>query len=105
MQLYARRITKTAMTLNRKLTDLKNIGNKIAARLRSVGIFSEGDLRSVGAVQAYRLIKEKYPEETLPVCYYLYSFEGALTDEHWDAIGERRKRELKEHIDEPADST
>jgi hypothetical protein len=39
-----------------------------------------------------------FPAETLPVCYYLYSFEGALSDKHWDDIGEKRKRELKEKI-------
>ena len=45
-----------------------------------------------------RLIKERHPGETLPVCYYLYSFEGALTDQHWDEIGEQRKRQLKGQI-------
>lgn len=68
------------MSRNRDLTDLKNIGKKIAGRLNEVGIFSEDDLRRVGAVSAYSMIKEKHPNETLPVCYYLYSFEGALTD-------------------------
>jgi DNA transformation protein and related proteins len=83
------------MAQNRRLTDLKNIGKKIAGRLNEVGIFSENELRLAGAVAAHRMIKKKYPEETLPVCYYLYSFEGALTDRHWDEIGEERKQELK----------
>ena len=86
------------MTHNRKLTELKNIGKKIAGRLNEVGIFSEDELRVVGAAEAHRMIKEKYPNETLPVCYYLYTFEGALCDKHWDDIGEKRKRELKEKI-------
>lgn len=86
------------MTQNRRLSDLKNIGSKIAGRLHEVGIFSEDELRSVGAAGAHRLIKEKYPEETLPVCYYLYSFEGALCDKHWNEIGEKRKQELKSEI-------
>jgi DNA transformation protein len=86
------------MKPSRELTDLKNIGNKIAARLNDVGIFSEDDLRAVGAAEAHRRIKEKFPQETLPVCYYLYSFEGAMTDKHWDAIGEERKRELRKQI-------
>jgi DNA transformation protein len=91
-------VTPTAgviMAQNRKLTDLKNIGKKIAGRLNEVGIFSENELRLAGAVAAHRMIKKKYPEETLPVCYYLYSFEGALTGRHWDEIGEERKQELK----------
>lgn len=86
------------MSRNRNLTNLKNIGKKIAGRLNDVGIFSEDDLRLVGAVGAHRLIKERYPHETLPVCYYLYSFEGALTDKHWNEIGAQRKRHLKEQI-------
>ena len=87
------------MTQNRRLTDLKNIGKKIAGRLNEVGIFSEDELRLVGAAGAHRMIKEKYPDETLPVCYYLYSFEGALNDKHWDEIGEKRKLHLKSQID------
>ena len=86
------------MTHNRRLTDLKNIGKKIAGRLNEVGICSEDELRLAGAVGAHRMIKEKYREETLPVCYYLYAFEGALNDKHWDEIGENRKQELKSEI-------
>lgn len=82
------------MSQNSKLTNLRNIGKKIAGRLNEVGIFSEDDLRQVGAVGAHRMIKEKHPNETLPVCYYLYSFEGALSDKHWDEIGEQRKKQL-----------
>ncbi|WP_045221102.1 TfoX/Sxy family protein [Desulfonatronum thioautotrophicum] len=85
-------------TGGRQLTDLKNIGKKIAGRLNEAGIFTEDDLRRLGAAEAHRKIKERHPAETLPVCYYLYSFEGALTDMHWNAIGEARKRELQAQI-------
>ena len=83
---------------NRKLTELKNIGNKIAGRLNEVGIYSEDELRVVGAVEAHRMIKQNHPHEIMAVCYYLYSFEGALCDRHWNDIGAERKRELKELI-------
>lgn len=86
------------MSQNEDLTKLKNIGKKIAVRLNGVGIFSKDDLKLIGAVGAHRLIKQKHPNATLPVCYYLYSFEGALTDKHWNEIGEQRKRQLKEQI-------
>ena len=86
------------MSQNRNLTDLKNIGKRIARRLNEVGIFSEDDLRRVGSVGAHRMIKERYPDETLPICYYLYSFEGALTDKHWDEIGEDRKQQLRAQV-------
>jgi DNA transformation protein and related proteins len=87
------------MSQTNKLTDLKNIGKKIAGRLNEVGILSEDDLRQVGSVGAHRMIRERYPDETLSVCYYLYSFEGALTDQHWDEIGEHRKLQLRAQID------
>jgi len=86
------------MSRNRSLTDLKNIGKKIAERLSEAGIFPEDDLRYVGAVGAHRMIKEKHPNETLPVCYYLYSFEGALSDKHWDEISEQRKQQLRAQV-------
>jgi len=86
------------MSRNRSLTDLKNIGKTIAGRLNEVGIFSEADLKLVGAVGAHRLIKERHPNETLAVCYYLYSFEGALTDKHWNELGEERKQQLKAQV-------
>ena len=83
---------------NNSLTELKNIGKKIAGRLNAVGIESEGDLRRIGAVGAHLLIKAMYPNETLAICYYLYSFEGALNDKHWNEIGERAKQQLKAQI-------
>lgn len=86
------------MKQNRALTDLKNIGKKLAARLNEVGIFSEDELRVAGPVKAHQMIKLRYPDEILPVCYYLYSFEGALCDRHWDDIDETRKQELKAQL-------
>ncbi len=84
---------------NRKLTELQNIGKKLAARLNEVGIFSEDELRCVGAVAAHRMLKQTYPNETLPLCYYLYSLEGALLDMHWHAIGEARKAALRNQLE------
>ena len=86
------------MSRNRNLTDLKNIGKTVAGRLNEVGIFSEDDLKLVGAVGAHRLIKQRHPNETFAVCYYLYSFEGALTDKHWNELGEKRKQQLKAQV-------
>ena len=83
---------------NKKLTDLKNIGPKIAVRLNEAGIFSEGDLREVGSARAHQMIKQNYPNETLPICYYLYSFEGALCNKHWNEISEKRKQTLRSKI-------
>lgn len=86
------------MKENRSLMQLQNIGKKIASRLNEAGIFTEDELRLVGPAEAHRRIKANYPDETIPVCYYLYSFEGALTDKHWDRIPERKKKQLRLEI-------
>ncbi len=83
---------------NRNIKSLINIGNKIADRLNEIGIFTEEELRHIGAAKAHRSIKANYPDETLPVCYYLYSFEGALTDTHWNEIPNQRKQQLREEV-------
>lgn len=87
------------MSQHRSLTDLKNIGKKIAGRLNAVAIFCEDDLTRVGPVGAHRMIQDRYPDATLSVCYYLYSFEGALTDKHWQDVDENRKQQLQALLD------
>ena len=83
------------------LTQLPNIGKTIARRLADVGIHSETELREAGAAEAFRQIEAAYPGATVPVCYYLYSLEGALTGTHWDSITEQRKRELLSAVGHP----
>lgn len=77
---------------------LRNVGPTIARRLREVDIRTKYELRTVGPVTAYRRICAKYPGRTIPVCYYLYSLEGALRDEHWDALGPRVKKQLLDQV-------
>lgn len=83
------------MKLNRKVSELKNIGSKIAGRLNQIGIYSKEDLRLHGSVTTHQMLKKEFHNDVLPICYYLYSFEGALQDKHWNEISDRRKQELK----------
>lgn len=85
-------------TIPQPLSDLMNIGKTIEKRLNEIDIFCKKDLAELGPVEAYRQIKKNYPGETLPLCYYLYSLEGALRDIHWNAIGTTRKKELKDRL-------
>lgn len=80
---------------NLAVRELKNIGATVAQRLHEIGIRTKADLERVGAVTAYCEIKQTYPEARTPLCYYLYSLEGALRDEHWDEIGEDVKQALR----------
>lgn len=36
--------------------------------------------------------------QALPVCYHLYSLEGALRDRHWAALGSRVKKQLLDQV-------
>jgi len=48
----------------------------------------------VGAAEAYRrLCNAEGPG--LPVCYYLYSLEGALSDRDWRELTDDEKRDLR----------
>ena len=76
------------------LLGLMNIGSTIAARLRSVGIETVGDLRRVGPAKVYKRLVANHPDVTIPVCYYLYSLQGALDSTHWDAIAPDVKQQL-----------
>lgn len=79
---------------DRPLKGLTNIGPTIAARFSEVGIATVGDLRRVGVVKAFQMVRANNPDKHIPVCYYLYSLQGALQGVHWDALSEHTKRKL-----------
>ncbi len=68
------------------IEELANIGPTIAKKLRGLGIADKSDLERVGPAAAWRALREAEPGKTLPLCYYLYSLEGALRGCHWDAL-------------------
>ena len=81
--------------MNQTLTDLPNIGPTIAKRLRSVGIQTPADLAGAGPVEIWKRLVERYPGQTIPVCYYLYSLEGAIRGVHWDDLPAEVKQRLE----------
>ena len=78
----------------RSLHGLRNLGTTIIKRLESIGIHSKEDLKRIGPVKAYIKMRDQQPGKTLPVCYYLYSLEGALQNVHWDNISKKKKEEF-----------
>lgn len=80
------------------LPSLKNIGPTIQKRLQEIGINSKKDLNDVGPVLAYQKIQSKNPEKTIPVCYYLYSLQGALENKHWDDLSQNKKQKLLDQV-------
>jgi DNA transformation protein len=76
------------------LAELPNIGPTIESRLKEIGVRTRADLETLGPVSAYLRICAEYPHQTIPVCYYLYSLQGALLGLHWDDLPERLKKDL-----------
>ncbi|MET2984424.1 TfoX/Sxy family DNA transformation protein [Aureibaculum conchae] len=84
--------------INIAINEAKNIGPTIAKRLNEIGIYCLTDLAKVTPVNAYKQMVEKNDKKRLPICYYLYSLEGALLDLNWDDIPKELKLELKKQI-------
>lgn len=76
------------------LSRLKNIGPTIEKRLNEINVYTRSDLERIGPVKAYQWICRNYPEQTIPVCYYLYSLQGALMNVHWDKVPKKIKEKL-----------
>lgn len=77
------------------LKGAKNIGATIEKRLNEIGVFSLEDLAQMTPVKAYQSICKQNPGKTFPVCYYLYSLQGALFDLHWNDLPTEIKTELQ----------
>lgn len=77
------------------LSELRNIGKTVAQRLMEIGIHTPADLADTGAARAYRQLSARHPGKHLPVCYYLYSLQGALDDRHWDDFSPAEKQALR----------
>ncbi|WP_278625749.1 TfoX/Sxy family protein [Parabacteroides gordonii] len=86
--------------INSDLRNAKNIGATIEKYLNEIGIFTLADLAEITPVEAFKRIRKNYPKKTIPVCYYLYSLEGALLNLHWNDIPSKLKEELKDKIED-----
>ncbi len=85
--------------LSNNLKGAKNIGATIEKRLNEIGVFSLADLAQMTAVKAYQSICKQKPDRAFPVCYYLYSLQGALLDLHWDDLPTELKTELRKQVE------
>lgn len=76
---------------------MKKIGPVSGQWLASVGIHTLDDLRSVGVLNAYNLVKSHGYNANLNL---LWALQGALLDVHWTLIPARTKQELLERLKE-----
>lgn len=74
------------------IADLRNLGPASAARLAEIGLHTRADLVRVGAVLAYRAVKDRWPGASLNL---LYALHGALSGERWDALSPDIRRRLR----------
>jgi DNA transformation protein and related proteins len=74
-----------------------NLGATIRARLQDADIRSMAQLRLLGAARAYKELCVRAGRR-LPVCYYLYSLEGALRGVRWDKLPEGDKARLLNEV-------
>jgi len=88
--------TSRIKTTASDLIGMRNLGPTIIARLAEIGVRSKRDLARLGPVEAYRRLCAARPRRTHPVCYYLYSLQGALMDLHWDDLAPAMKSKLKQ---------
>jgi len=88
---------KRARPAKSQLATLMNIGTTIELRLNAAGIYTREELRRIGPAEAF-LKMQMQTADKLPVCYHLYSLEGALTGRHWDDVPVATKAALLKEV-------
>lgn len=78
---------------------LRNLGPVSTRWLAAVGIHTLDDLRKVGVVNAYNLVRARGYNATLNL---LWALQGALTGLTWNKLPEAVKQDLKRRIKESA---
>ncbi|HIZ16272.1 MAG TPA: TfoX/Sxy family protein [Firmicutes bacterium] len=80
-----------------ELTRLPNIGKEIERQLNEVGIYTENELKSVGAESAWLKIKQM---DASACIHRLLCLEGAVEGIKKTLISDNRKAELKNFYNE-----
>ena len=79
------------MSTTRGLGQLQNLGPKSQAMLAAAGIHSLEQLRKLGSVRAYLLVKSTGAHASLNL---LWALEGALTGLHWQVVAREHRLSL-----------
>ena len=70
---------------------LANLGPKSEAMMRRAGITTEDQLRTLGAVHAYVMVKRSGANASLNL---LWALEGALTNRSWQEVAKTERLSL-----------
>lgn len=77
------------------LSEIKNLGKTSESWLNEIGVYTLDDLRALGSIHAYVLLKERGFNVSMNM---LYAMEGALLGIHWNKLPNEIKAELREAI-------
>jgi DNA transformation protein len=73
-----------------------NLGPASSAWLAEVGIYTLADLKKVGAVVAFQMVKKNRKKASLNL---LYALHGALTGVRWDQLAQAEKVRLRSDVE------
>lgn len=79
------------------MNDLPNLGPTSSRWLQSAGIQSIDHLRELGAVLAYRIVKQVQPNASLNL---LWALAAGLEGRDWRDLSHSEKQSLKQQLDE-----
>ena len=85
------------LTSKDSIDNLRNLGPTSAQWLRAAGICSIGDLRRIGPVAAYRLVKQSQPRASLNL---LWGLAAGIQNRDWRELTDAEKRQLMREVEE-----
>ena len=78
------------------LSSMRNIGNELEKKLRSIDIYTAEDLVKVGSKKAFAHLKAVYPQVCL---VHLHALQGAIDEVEYNQLSEELRVELKKFSD------
>ncbi|WP_394692244.1 TfoX/Sxy family DNA transformation protein [Hyphobacterium sp.] len=75
------------------ISAIRNLGPKTALALSEVGIHSRADLERIGAVEAYKRLRDRAGKVSLNA---LYAMQAGLMDVDWRHLPDELKAALRE---------
>jgi DNA transformation protein and related proteins len=80
-----------------KISEMKGLGPKSAERLTAIGIESSEQLEDIGAVEAYRLLKDAFPKWAS--LNALWGMQAALMEIDWRELPNELKDQLLDELE------
>jgi hypothetical protein len=78
--------------LDQPIETVRNLGPASAAWLREIGVSTRADLQRLGAVVAYRMVKQRQPRTSLNL---LWALAAGLADKDWRDLSASAKQQLR----------